>query len=405
MTLQASAAAQSTYPEIFCRDGWDNDGDGWIDYPDDPGCRSTSDDSEFDDNDHDARYDDRYRSRFGRFACDDGRDNDHDGFIDYPDDAGCSSRRDDSEGGNRSSERAACDDGRDNDDDGDVDYPDDPGCSSYGDTSEGTRSSRRSDRYACNDGRDNDNDGDYDYPDDDGCRSLSDDTEDEVEPRTRRGRNECNDNRDNDGDGYFDYPADRDCDSRNDDDEADGGRFGSSDVTIDLSADRFEALPGDVVTYTILVRNDSSRSIDDVRLDVTYDRSIVTILDADQAELDGGRVRWSIGRMARGTTRTVRMRARLDDAVPTGRTVTTTATAYGSFGTMADTTNVRTLRSLPQTGVMDSILHHPTDHLARVAPSVRHAAAPVKRHASILWTAGTGLALCGLSVARYRKRT
>jgi probable HAF family extracellular repeat protein len=53
--------------------------------------------------------------------CSDGLDNDSDGLIDYPDDPGCSSDTD-------PSEEPACADGYDNDGDGHFDYPDDPGC-------------------------------------------------------------------------------------------------------------------------------------------------------------------------------------------------------------------------------------------------------------------------------------
>ena len=89
-----------------CNDGTDNDGDGKIDYPDDPGCDSTTDDDETD---------------TVLAACEDSIDNDSDGLIDYPDDPGCDSTSDDSEvnltsppsgggssgsgGGRRSSER------------------------------------------------------------------------------------------------------------------------------------------------------------------------------------------------------------------------------------------------------------------------------------------------------------
>jgi hypothetical protein len=73
--------------------------------------------------------------------CDDGIDNDRDGFIDWPDDPGCSSDTDDSEtnstgGGGGGSSRPECDDFRDNDGDGFEDWPDDPGCTDDNDDDE-----------------------------------------------------------------------------------------------------------------------------------------------------------------------------------------------------------------------------------------------------------------------------
>jgi hypothetical protein len=63
-----------------CRDKIDNDGDGKIDYPNDPGCISKTDPTE----------------RNANVECDDGKDNDGDGKIDYLD-PGCSSLTDNDE--------------------------------------------------------------------------------------------------------------------------------------------------------------------------------------------------------------------------------------------------------------------------------------------------------------------
>ncbi|MBN2142509.1 hypothetical protein JW711_04215 [Candidatus Woesearchaeota archaeon] len=60
-------------PSKACRDGVDNDGDGLVDYPADPGCSSKNDASEL-----------------GSNECDDGVDNDGDGNVDTAD-SGCAS--------------------------------------------------------------------------------------------------------------------------------------------------------------------------------------------------------------------------------------------------------------------------------------------------------------------------
>ena len=62
-------------PAPQCDDGIDNDGDGLIDYPADPGCTSSSDDDE---------------TGGGIMPqCMDSVDNDSDGLTDYPADPGC----------------------------------------------------------------------------------------------------------------------------------------------------------------------------------------------------------------------------------------------------------------------------------------------------------------------------
>ena len=98
-----------------CNDGIDNDNDGRIDYPADPGCSSASDTTEN-----------------SEPQCNDNIDNDGDGAVDYPNDYGCTSLNDNSESPN-----PACSNGIDDDGDGFVDYPADPGCSGPRDTSEG----------------------------------------------------------------------------------------------------------------------------------------------------------------------------------------------------------------------------------------------------------------------------
>lgn len=108
-----------------CNDGIDNDGDGKIDFPDDPGCTSPTDDTE---------------DSLPAPQCSDGRDNDGDGKVDYPDDPGCITPQQDDETDDCPSgpNCPACADGKDNDGNGKIDYPMDPGCSSASDTTEFT---------------------------------------------------------------------------------------------------------------------------------------------------------------------------------------------------------------------------------------------------------------------------
>ncbi len=73
------------------------------------------------------------------YQCNDGIDNDGDGLIDYPADPGCSSATDDDEtnsSGPGGGSAPICHDFIDNDGDGLVDFPNDPGCDSYADSSE-----------------------------------------------------------------------------------------------------------------------------------------------------------------------------------------------------------------------------------------------------------------------------
>ncbi len=112
-----------------CGDGSDNDGNGLVDYPFDPGCESELDPQE--------------APLATPRACSDGIDNDNDGRVDFDgngngevdasDDPGCDSAADDDESNLVLPE---CADGVDNDGDTFIDHPNDTGCGSRNDTSE-----------------------------------------------------------------------------------------------------------------------------------------------------------------------------------------------------------------------------------------------------------------------------
>ncbi len=190
------------FSSFACSDGIDNDSDGLIDFPDDPGCAGPQSPTENPacgdgmDNDGDLLVDfpsdpecgtatDNSEDFIG--ACDDGVDNDFDGLIDFPIDPGCNHPLDATE------YRGLCDDGIDNDGDNLIDFPADPGCSGFFDNDEANP--------ACSDGIDNDGDSLIDFPADPGCASLSGNIENPV----------CNDGVDNDGDSLIDFPQDPSC--------------------------------------------------------------------------------------------------------------------------------------------------------------------------------------------------
>ncbi len=139
-----------------CSDGLDNDGDGLIDFPADPGCDSANDGSEVDP---------------PRPQCSDGADNDGDAATDWPADPGCQGPADATESG-----APACSDGVDNDGDGATDFPADTDCASATDGTEVFY-------HACQNGLDDDGDGRVDYAGrgafaaDPGCHSAFDDSE------------------------------------------------------------------------------------------------------------------------------------------------------------------------------------------------------------------------------------
>ena len=100
-------------------------------------------------------------------ACANGVDDDDNGLIDFPYDPGCAAQGDPDE--SELAELAVCANGIDDDLDGLIDYPLDPGCSGRGSASE----VEPTQPPACANGIDDDQDGAIDFPDDSGCASAS----------------------------------------------------------------------------------------------------------------------------------------------------------------------------------------------------------------------------------------
>jgi hypothetical protein len=144
-------------------------------------------------------------------ACSNGIDDDGDGFKDWPADIGCPNPNN-----NNEANLPQCNDGRDNDNNGFVDFgpgPRDPGCTSATDTTEVSPPAPGPATTQCSDTVDNDGDGKVDYPNDPGCTSRAD--TDEADPLVPTA---CSDGIDNDSDLRIDL-ADPGCSSASDNDE------------------------------------------------------------------------------------------------------------------------------------------------------------------------------------------
>jgi hypothetical protein len=206
-----------------CSDGIDNDQNGTADFagvpgppalPPDPNCIWAADNVE------------------ALTACSDGIDNETpvgDGKIDWPADLGCGGPNDMSE-----VNPPQCNDGRDNDGDGTLDFDTiagqtrDSDCTSLLDNLEGPHPGPPLPLARCADGIDNDADGKTDFPADPGCTSAADDDETDPPLGLPLVLPPCADGRDNDRDGKIDFPADPGCTSAADNDETDVALGGSS---------------------------------------------------------------------------------------------------------------------------------------------------------------------------------
>ena len=254
-----------------CQDGVDNDGDGLIDWPDDPGCDDAEDGFEQssalvcdngldDDGDtlvdvaEDPGCDDPTdpSELHAAIDCDDGTDNDGDGLVDWPQDPGCEHAGD----GSEQSHALVCDNGSDNDGDGLIDWPQDPGCDDSEDPSE------RSPALICDNGLDDDGDTLVDVADDPGC-------DDPTDPSEHNPAIDCDDGDDDDGDGQIDWPHDPGCDDAEDGSEqsptlvCDNGLDDDGDGLVDVAEDPGCDDPNDSSEHTDAIDCDDGADNDD----------------------------------------------------------------------------------------------------------------------------------------------
>ncbi len=134
-----------------------------------------------------------------------------------------------------------------------------------------------------------------------------------------------------------------------------GGGSSSSNGTTGLSvttqADRSEAQPGDVVTYTITVRNNGNTAVSDATLQNNYTSGQLTILDPAGGQINGTSISWNLDRLDPNTSRQLRYTTRIGSSMRNGEVVANTATLTANGRSTSANGIVRIVTQLPQTGV------------------------------------------------------
>ncbi len=122
-------------------------------------------------------------------------------------------------------------------------------------------------------------------------------------------------------------------------------------MTIDKTVDRSEAQPGDVVSYTVTIRNTGTVGVTGVNIDDVYTSGQLTILDAAGGIVQGNSIHWTIDRFDANTTRTLRYTARIGASMRNGDVLPNTVTLTAPGQNASDSAIVRIIQQLPQTGV------------------------------------------------------
>jgi len=155
----------------------------------------------------------------------------------------------------------------------------------------------------------------------------------------------------NDGDSVR-LRVETDCDSDSVDVDINGDKIarGEANLTIDKSVDRNEALPGDVLSYTLTVRNTGSDSVSSVVVDDVHTSNNLTIFSAPGGTISGNAIHWNLGTMSRGAVRILHYTASVSLDAQNGDMIPNTATVRAPGQYASDSELVRVIRTLPQTG-------------------------------------------------------
>lgn len=131
---------------------------------------------------------------------------------------------------------------------------------------------------------------------------------------------------------------------------------GLAPATLSKTADRSEVRPGDTVTYTVSLRNNTDHPFRSVRVEDRLDTQYLTILGAERGQMQGDRLVWILPELAPGQVWTVRYTAEVSASTPSGISLDNVVTASGEgMETLSLTERVLTARlgvvsGLPPTG-------------------------------------------------------
>src|SRR3989339_205023 len=127
-------------------------------------------------------------------------------------------------------------------------------------------------------------------------------------------------------------------------------------ATLTKVADRTEVRPGDTVTYTVTLRNNTDHPFRNVRVEDRLDERFMSVVGAERGQMQGNRLLWVLPELAPGQQWTVRYSVEISSRAPHGFAIDNVVTASGEgLETLSLTEKVYTsrlggVRGLPPAG-------------------------------------------------------
>jgi uncharacterized repeat protein (TIGR01451 family) len=156
------------------------------------------------------------------------------------------------------------------------------------------------------------------------------------------------------------------------------------DLRVMKTADRSEANPGDEVSYTLIIRNDTAEDMRNLTITDSFNASQLSIFDPNGGTVTNGTIRWTIDSLDAGQVRTIIYRGRLSSSLRHGDIVRNDVNISGGQGSSNE---IRIVTRLPQTGIGD-FFSPLSDSSQFLSPMGSSASIP-----AILWTTIMALGL------------
>ena len=153
-------------------------------------------------------------------------------------------------------------------------------------------------------------------------------------------------------------------------------RTGRPSALLSKTADRTEVKPGDIVTYTITLRNTTDHPFRSVRIEDRLDNRFMTVVGAERGQMQNGQLVWNIPELAPGQAWTVRYAVEISVRAPHGFEIDNVVLASGegletiSLTEKVYTTRLGVVRGLPPTGAAFDAIFLALSGLAGMAQTV-----------------------------------
>ena len=164
---------------------------------------------------------------------------------------------------------------------------------------------------------------------------------------------------------------------------------GPVQITVDKQADRREVQPGSIVSYTVIIRNGSAETAQEIDVNDSFSAGSLTVEDAAGGNVSGNSIHWSIPVLGPNASRVITYRVRIDPSMRHGQVISNTVTVSSPdiAGSPSDTEQVSVIENMPQTG-LGGFIAAVTDSDSFIRPHQRGAA-----ETSAQTDAGTSLPL------------